>query len=98
MEPTFKVSPCQRSACFTASSFTRICFDGERHKLPHIHARYSGQEASFSIADGAMLRGEIPNAKARLVQAWIEIHREALLADWELAVSGQAPFPIDPLR
>ena len=45
-----------------------------------------------------MLWGEIPNAKARLVQAWIEIHREALLADWELAVSGQAPFPIDPLR
>ena len=45
-----------------------------------------------------MLRGEIPTAKARLVQAWIEIHREALLADWELAVSGQAPFPIDPLR
>ena len=73
-------------------------FDDERHKLPHIHARYSGQEASFSITDGAMLRGEIPNDKARLVQAWIEIHREALLADWELAVSGQAPFPIDPLR
>ena len=73
-------------------------FDDERLKLPHIHARYSGQEASFSITDGAMLRGEIPNAKARLVQAWIEIHREALLADWELAVSGQAPFPIDPLR
>ena len=66
--------------------------------VSHIHARYSGQEASFSIIDGALLRDEIPNSKARLVQAWIEIHREALLADWELAVSGQSPFPIDPLR
>ncbi len=28
----------------------------------------------------------------------IEIHRDALLADWELAVNGQAPFSIDPLR
>jgi hypothetical protein len=37
-------------------------------------------------------------AKTRLVQAWIEIHRESLLADWDLAVNGQAPFPIDPLR
>ena len=73
-------------------------FDDERHKLLHIHARYRGQETSFSITDGAMLRGETPNAKARLVQAWIEIHREALVADWELAASGQAPFPIDPLR
>jgi hypothetical protein len=32
------------------------------------------------------------------VQAWVEIHREELLADWELAVSGEAPFSIDPLR
>jgi len=27
-------------------------YDDERHKLPHIHARYQGQEASFSILDG----------------------------------------------
>lgn len=73
-------------------------YDDERHKLPHIHARYQGQEASFSILDGAQLGGEIPVAKARLVQAWIEIHRESLLADWELAVNGQTPFAIDPLR
>jgi hypothetical protein len=34
----------------------------------------------------------------RLVQAWIEIHREDLLADWALAVQGETVFPIDPLR
>lgn len=73
-------------------------FDDERHKLPHIHARYQGQEASFSILDGALLSGEIPPAKAKLVEAWIEIHRESLLADWDLAVNGQTPFPIEPLR
>ncbi len=73
-------------------------FDDERHKLPHIHAKYQGQSASFSIADGVMLAGGIPVSKAKLVQAWIEIHREALMADWELAVNGQPPFPIDPLR
>lgn len=73
-------------------------FDDERHKLPHIHAKYQEQNASFSIADGTMLAGGIPISKAKLVQAWIEIHREALMADWELAVNGQPPFPIDPLR
>jgi hypothetical protein len=73
-------------------------YDDERHKLPHIHAKYRGSDASFSILDGSILAGEIPVAKIRLVQAWIEIHRESLLADWELAVNGQAPFPIDPLR
>ena len=73
-------------------------FDDERHKLPHIHAKYQGQQASFSILDGALLAGDFPIAKTRLVQAWIEIQRESLLADWELAVSGQTPFAIYPLR
>ena len=73
-------------------------FDNERHKLPHIHAKFQGADASFSVLDGALLAGSLPIAKVRLVQAWIEIHRESLMADGELAVNGQAPFPIDPLR
>ena len=73
-------------------------FDNERHKLPHIHAKFQGADASFSILDGALLAGSLPIAKVRLVQAWIEIHRESLMADWEPAINGEAPFPIDPLR
>jgi hypothetical protein len=34
----------------------------------------------------------------RLVTAWVEIHRDDLMADWELAVSGQQPYKIEPLR
>ncbi len=74
------------------------CYDNERHKAPHVHAKYQGQDASFSIVDGELLAGEIPAAKTRLVQAWIEIHREELMADWDLAISGEPPFRIDPLR
>lgn len=73
-------------------------FDDERHKLPHIHARFQKSECSFSILDGTVLAGEIPTGKVKLVQAWIEIHREELVADWELAVNGQPPFAIAPLR
>ena len=73
-------------------------FDDERHNLPHIHTRYQGSHASFSILDGALLSGQLPVNRARLVQAWIEIHRDDLMADWDLAVKGEAPFPIDPLR
>lgn len=73
-------------------------YDNERHSTPHIHAKFQGQDASVSIIDGELLAGEIPQAKLRLVQAWIEIHRESLLADWELAVNGQTPFSIEPLR
>ncbi len=73
-------------------------FDNERHKLPHLHAKYQDQEASFSILDGSILAGEIPQSKSRLVQAWIEIHRDSLLANWELAVNGLTPYAIEPLR
>lgn len=73
-------------------------YDNERHNLPHIHAKYQGRSAAFSIVDGELISGDIPLGKMRLVQAWIEINRESLLADWDLAVSGQPPLPIDPLR
>jgi hypothetical protein len=52
----------------------------------------------FSLADGELLAGELPKNKRKLVEAWIEIHREELIADWQLAVNGQEPFKIDPLK
>jgi hypothetical protein len=30
--------------------------------------------------------------------AWIEIHRDELLANWELASQGNTVFKIEPLR
>jgi hypothetical protein len=72
--------------------------DRKRHKLPHVHVRYQDEEAVFSIPQGRLLEGSLPKAKVRLVQAWIEIHREELMADWSLAVEGQPVFKIDPLR
>ena len=54
-----------------------------------------GDKASVSILDGSVLAGKIPGGKLRLVQAWIEIHREDLLADWEIAISGgELDFPL----
>ena len=34
----------------------------------------------------------------KLVEAWIEIHQEELMADWKLAVEGQQLFKIDSLK
>jgi hypothetical protein len=36
--------------------------------------------------------------KAKLVQAWMLIHKEDLLANWELAKEGQLVFKIEPLK
>ena len=72
--------------------------DNRRHKMPHIHVRYQEQEAVVAIASGKVLGGRLKPAKFRLVQAWLEIHREELLADWDLASRGEAIFRIEPLR
>ena len=71
--------------------------DNKRHNLPHIHAKYAEFEAVIGIGDGEILSGELPRKQLRLVRAWIELHRDELMADWELAVSGEAPYKIAPL-
>ena len=73
-------------------------FDTDRHHEPHFHVEYAEMDAVFSIDSGEILAGELPPAKLRLVQAWIEIHREDLQADWKLAVEGREVFKIDPLK
>ena len=62
-----------------------------------IAAKYAEFEASISIADGEILVGELPRKQLRLVQAWIELHHDELMADWELAVVGESPYKIAPL-
>lgn len=72
--------------------------DSKRHHRPHIHVTYQEQEAVISIPDGELLEGSLPANKMKLLLAWIEIHRDELLADWELAASGQLPYKIEPLK
>lgn len=71
--------------------------DIERHHVAHIHAEFQGKAAVYAIDDGTLLAGELPPNKHKLVVAWIEIHHDDLLADWELAVEGKKPFPIKGL-
>jgi len=71
--------------------------DNLHHGLPHFHAKYAEFEASIRIEDGEVLVGELPRKQLRLVQAWTELHRDELQADWELAVAGEKPYTITPL-
>ena len=72
--------------------------DNKQHSAPHIHADNQGQSVVLSIPDGDILAGDFPPKKLKLVRAWIEIHHEDLLANWELAINGKTIFTIEPLR
>ena len=69
--------------------------DTKQHKLPHIHIKYAESEAVYQIPDGNLLEGSLPANKEKLIKAWIEIHKEELMANWQLAISGNKVFTID---
>ena len=70
---------------------------GGKHNMPHIHAELSGEEVVVAL-DGTVLEGSIPRAKMKLLDAWMEIHREDLEANWKLLSNGEQFFRIDPLK
>ncbi len=45
-----------------------------------------------------MLAGNFPPKQTKILQAWIEIHKEDLRIDRKLAVDGKEPLKIEPLR
>jgi hypothetical protein len=85
-------------AMFYGIIISMYYLDNRRHHLPHIHVKYQEQEAVISIPDGKLLEGNLKSNKLKLVQAWIEIHNDELMADWELASQGETIFKIDPLK
>jgi len=58
---------------------------------------FSGEQVVISLS-GEILEGSIPNSKMKLVQAWMEIHREDLEANWNLLSKGEQFFRIEPLK
>lgn len=73
-------------------------FDNRRHHMPHVHVECNDEEAVLGIPDGDVIEGSIRGNKLKLAQAWIEIHQTELMENWELAISGQNIFKIEPLR
>ena len=61
-------------------------------------ARFRKRKSNLTPFRGRVLAGTFPPKQLKLVQAWVELHRDDLFADWELAVNGEEPFRIAPLQ
>ncbi len=72
--------------------------DNKQHHFPHIHVKYQDNDAVYKIPDGILLEGKLPLGKSKLVEAWIELHKDELMADWQLSIIGEKIFSIDPLK
>jgi len=76
----------------------RMFVGRKEHNPPHFHAYYQDDTATFDIRSGDLIEGNLPKKQIRLIQAWAEIYRDELLADWNLASNNDEPFKIDPLK
>ena len=80
--------------------------DTQKHHLPHIHIstyphihiRYAEFKVVIEIPSGHLLDGDLPGKQMKLVQAWVALHSDELMADWIMAAAGETPYKIEPLR
>ncbi len=76
----------------------RMFFAPKEHNPPHIHVYYQDYRATICLEDGEITNGNLPKMQLRMVQAWVEIRREELFADWNLCQNGEKPLQIEPLK
>ena len=67
------------------------------HMPPHFHAKYGDYEIVVNILNG-IIEGKFPKRALRHVIEWYELHKDALLEDWDLCRLKQQPKPIEPLE
>ena len=67
------------------------------HAPPHFHAEYGEHEITVDIESGDV-NGRFPRRALAAVLEWNELHRDELMADWQLAREEQALNRIAPLE
>ncbi len=65
---------------------------------PYIRADFQGYSARITLDSCDIAQSNLPTKQERLAIAWVEIHREDLLANWALVNAGQTPVVIDGLK
>lgn len=67
------------------------------HNPPHFHAFYGDYKAIFNL-NGEIIEGTMPKSKEKLITAWALIHKDELMANWQLAKNSETLYNINPLN
>ena len=66
------------------------------HEPPHFHARYQTQEVLIEIETG-IVEGRMSKRELRLLFEWLDLHREALMENWQRARERRPLEKLPPL-
>ena len=70
----------------------------KEHPPPHFHVYYAEHKATVDIRSCEIIQSDLPKKQTKLVLAWAELHKDELMADWELVMNSEEPFKISPLQ
>lgn len=71
--------------------------DIQKHRKPHFHVRFKGNEAVFDLS-GKCLTGNVGDRANHLISEWCAENRKAIKQAWECAVNGKEIPWVRPLQ
>lgn len=60
----------------------KMYFQQSEHNPPHIHALYGEYIGAINIQTGELMEGDLPKRALKLVQEWLDVHRNEVLDIW----------------
>lgn len=69
----------------------KMYFSQSEHGIPHFHAIYGEFNGVFSIENGEVLEGDLPNRAEKMVVEWANRHKTELLSMWRNQNFHQIP-------
>lgn len=62
--------------------YIKMYFQQSEHNPPHIHAIYGEYVGAINIKTGELIEGDLPTRALKLVQEWLEVHKDEILNIW----------------
>ena len=68
------------------------------HEPPHFHATYGEYEILIKITDLSVYAGNFPSRAFGLLMEWASLHRQELMANWQIMKQNLPLKKIEPLK
>ncbi len=76
----------------------RITIYFDDHPPSHFHAEYGEYEAVFSIKNGEIINGNLPNTAKKLIKKWYDLQKENIEKAWENIQNDETFKKVPPLK
>lgn len=69
----------------------------DEHPPAHFHVRFGDMWGAIDIQTGELVDGALPRKKLKKIEEWRRLHKDELLANWNLVAKRISPNKVEPL-